>query len=78
MLGKRGGQIQARIQQAGIERHRLLKVVDRLFILGVLVGLHALVQLVAALQLAAARGGKQHQTKRPSVASIRTLVFIAL
>ena len=64
LLRKRGGQIEARIQQGGIERHRLLKVVDGLFVLGVLVGLHALVELVARSQLAAARGGKQRQTER--------------
>ena len=78
LLGKGGRQIETGIQQAGIERDRLLEVIDRFFVLGVLVGLHALVELVARSQLVAARAQTISSNPTAMSASIRTLVFIAL
>src|SRR5205085_2308850 len=46
------------------QRDRLLEVVDGLFILGILVGLHAFVELIARSKLAAARGGQHRQPER--------------
>jgi len=62
------GQIEPGIEQRRVQGDRLLKVVDRLFELGVLVSLHTFVEVVARLQFGASgarehhqRGGEYHQ-----------------
>ena len=61
LLGKSCGQIQAGIDECGVEGDSLLEVVDRLFELRVLVSLHTLVEVVTRLKLVAAGAGEHHQ-----------------
>ena len=59
LLGVSSGEIDARVEKAGIKADGSLEVFDGLFIAGVLVRLHTLVELVASLELGAA-GGRQY------------------
>ena len=77
MLGKRGRQVEARVQQGGIKRHRLLKMVDGLFVLGVLVGCTPLLSWSRALSLLQPVVASNAKPSA-AIASIRMLVFIAL
>ncbi len=78
MLGESRRQIEAGIDQRRIERDRLLEVIDGLFVLGVLVSLHAFIELVAGLaacrnlrwRAASQRDGQHYQHS--------CVVFIAL
>ncbi len=56
LLGVGGCQIKTGIDQAGIQLHRVLEMFDGFFVACVLVGLNALVELVACSQLVAAHG----------------------
>src|SRR5271166_353206 len=56
LLGEGSGQIHFGIDETWIQRNGLLKMVDRFFVLGVLVSGHALVELIAGPQLATAHG----------------------
>ena len=62
LLSISGGQIKPGIQLAGVVIDGLLEVRDRLFVLGAFISLHALVELVASLELAAAQACKHHQS----------------
>src|SRR5713101_3564473 len=75
-VGVGGGQVEARIQQCGVEFLRRFEHLDgRVELLG-FVGLHALVELVAGLQLAApddphGRQGQQSDGKRNAARTSR-------
>ena len=64
LLGVRGGQVQSSIEQAGIEFDGLLEMRNRLFVLGILVGSNALVELVAGSELIATHATEQREQSR--------------
>ena len=64
LLGIGGSQIEPGVEQAGVKRNRLLEVVNRFFVTGVLISLHAFVQLVAGFQPVAAGSGDHRQAHR--------------
>ena len=62
LLGVSRRQVEPRVDERGIERYRLLEVINRLLELVVLESLHAFIELVARLQLVATGAEQQHQT----------------
>ncbi len=61
LLGIGCGQIQAGIDQCGVEGDGLLEVVNRLLEFRILVSLHTLVEMVTRLKLVTAGAGEDHQ-----------------
>src|ERR1035438_6219626 len=62
LLGKRSGKVEPGVDQRRVESYRLLKVIDRLLVFGIFVSLHALVQVIARLQLGATGSGEECQS----------------
>ena len=75
---KRRGQIHAGIDQGRIQLNGLLKVVDGLLVVVVLVGFHALVELVARPQLVASHRGEERQRSGCQRDQSSAFLFIAV
>ena len=77
LLSVGGGQIEAGIEKAGIQRDGILEVFNRVFVVGVLIGLHALIELVARSQLGAAQR-RELTSRTASSISTRPHSFISI